>query len=151
MQVSSNALTLTPDQPLLSDPDTTFPVYIDPVYKTVGESARLMVSSGGWQPGFHGDEGMGLCPSSYTSDCGAAHVKRLFYRMPTRVRREDDHLGGVPDRGEISPRCTTRTVQLWKTKTFGTSSTWNSTKDNWLERLDSVDTAKGCSAARPEM
>jgi hypothetical protein len=145
LQLSGQAVTLVPDQAMLSDPATTFPVYIDPVYKTVTESARLMVSSGGWEKyGFTGDEGMGLCPYSYTYDCGTHHVKRLFYRMPTTGFGGKTIISAEFQIQEtFAPSCTTRSVQLWKTKAFGSSSTWNSTSDNWLEFLDSRDVAKG--------
>jgi hypothetical protein len=147
VQVTSGAVTLTPDQAMLTDPATTFPVYIDPVYKTVTSSANLMVSSGGWKDyNFKSDEGMGYCPYSYTNDCGVHHVKRLFYRMPTSGFGGKTILSAEFQVKEtFAPSCTTRTVQLWKTKTFGTSSTWDSTSDNWLEHLDSQDTAKGYS------
>ena len=147
VQVSAGALTLTPDQAMLTDPATDFPVYIDPVYKTVTSSANLMVSSGGWKDyDFKGDEGMGYCPYSYTNDCGVHHVKRLFYRMPTSGFGGKTIMSAEFQVKEtFAPSCTTRTVQLWKTKTFGTSSTWSSTSDNWLTHLDSQDTAKGYS------
>jgi hypothetical protein len=147
VQVASNAVTLTPDQTMLADPATTFPVYIDPVYKTVKDSAWLMVSSGGWKDyDFSGDEGMGYCPYDYTTSCGSPHVKRLFYRMPTSGFGGKTILSAeFQVRETFAPSCETRTVQLWKTKAFGTSSTWDSTKDNWLEHLDSQDTAKGYS------
>jgi hypothetical protein len=147
VQVTSGAVTLTPDKAMLTDPATTFPVYIDPVYKTVSSSANLMVSSGGWKDyNFTGDEGMGFCPYDHTPDCGVQHVKRLFYRMPTSGFGGKTILSAEFQVKEtFAPSCNTRTVQLWKTKAFTTSSTWNSTSDNWLEHLDSQDTAKGYS------
>ncbi len=147
VRVGAGAVTLTPDRAMLSDPATKFPVYIDPVYKTVSSSANLMVSSGGWKDyDFKSDEGMGYCPYSYTYDCGVHHVKRLFYRMPTSGFGGRTILSAEFQVKEtFAPSCTTRTVQLWKTKVFGTSSTWSSTSDNWLDHLDSQDTAKGYS------
>ncbi|WP_185792315.1 LamG domain-containing protein [Actinoallomurus bryophytorum] len=147
VQVGSGAVTLTPDQTMLTDPATAFPVYIDPVYKTVSSSANLMVSSGGWKDyNFKGDEGMGYCPYSYTNDCGSPHKKRLFYRMPTSGFGGKTILSAEFQVKEtFAPSCTNRNVELWKTKTFGTSSTWDSTSDNWLENLDHQSTAKGYS------
>jgi len=147
VQVGAGSVTLTPDQAMLDDPVTTFPVYIDPVYKTVTSSANLMVSSGGWKDyNFKSDEGMGYCPYSYTNDCGTHHVKRLFYRMPTSGFGGKTIISAEFQVKEtFAPSCTTRTVQLWKTKAFTTSSTWSSTSDNWLTHLDSKDIAKGYS------
>lgn len=147
VQVSPNALTLTPDAKMLADPGTTFPVYIDPVYKTPRSSHRLMVSSGGWEKyDFKDDEGMGYCPYSYTNDCGTHHVKRLFYQMPTSGFGGKTILSAEFQVKEtFAPSCSSRKVQLWKAKAFGKSSTWSSTKDNWLDQLDVKDEAKGYS------
>ncbi|MEV5751765.1 LamG domain-containing protein [Actinoallomurus sp. NPDC052308] len=145
IDVTRDAVTLTPDQKLLSDPATTFPVYIDPVYRNTTATHWLMVSSGGWKDyDFKNDEGMGYCPYSYTYDCGSPHVKRLFYRMPTSGFGGKTILSAEFQIKEtFAPSCDGRSVELWKTKAFTTSSTWSSTKDNWLKELDSKDVAKG--------
>ncbi|WP_052423166.1 LamG-like jellyroll fold domain-containing protein [Nonomuraea candida] len=139
-------LALTPDRGLLTAPDTHFPVYIDPVWKTVGESARLMVSSG--YPGttyynWSGTEGVGLCDVQYDGACVKDQKKRLFYRMP---------IGSIAGKHVISAefvayethayKCSNPTVvQLWHASGFGNTSTWNSTDDNWVKNLASRDVA----------
>ncbi|MGH8966590.1 MAG: LamG domain-containing protein, partial [Actinomycetes bacterium] len=46
MAVGEGSVTLTPDPGMLAAPDTVFPVYIDPVYRTLKASSWGMVSSG---------------------------------------------------------------------------------------------------------
>ncbi|MCF6474753.1 LamG domain-containing protein [Nonomuraea sp. MG754425] len=149
--VEDGGLTLTPDMSLLNDPGTSFPVYIDPVWKTVKASAWTYVSRA--HPGdsyykFGGAStaGMGLCEGD--SACVPSDVKRLFYRMPTSAYAGKYIVSATFTARETwSYSCESRTVQLWRTKGFTENSTWNSTADNWLDHLDSRDVAKGWGAA----
>lgn len=84
--VSGQTLTLKPDAALLNDPETRFPVYIDPVWKTVKASAWAYVSKAYPSQSFYKfggkpDAGLGLCQGD--SKCAPRDVKRIFYRMPT--------------------------------------------------------------------
>lgn len=85
LNVSDTALTLVPDQKMLTDPATTFPVYIDPIWQDTRNSGWTMVASGFpaeeyWK--FSKDEGLGECPVS-SGWCNGVGVKRLFYALPT--------------------------------------------------------------------
>ncbi|MHC3468384.1 DNRLRE domain-containing protein, partial [Streptomyces sp. 7R007] len=87
LDVSAKTVTLTPDQGLLADKDTVYPVYIDPVVKTASRTGWTMVSShwasnSYWK--FDDDEGVGLCPSDVSVRCASASdVKRQFFALPT--------------------------------------------------------------------
>ncbi|MES5823458.1 LamG-like jellyroll fold domain-containing protein [Streptomyces sp. RG80] len=95
VDVSSDAVTLTPDQELLTDADTVYPVYIDPVYKTANRSAWALVSSyyagsSFWK--FGDNEGVGKCPSDVSALCASAtDIKRQFFAIPT-AGFEDKHI-----------------------------------------------------------
>ncbi|AZP18025.1 LamG domain-containing protein [Streptomyces aquilus] len=95
VDVSDDALTLTPDQDLLTDADTVYPVYIDPVVKTANRSAWTMVSSyysgsSFWK--FDDNEGVGKCPSDVSALCASAtDIKRQFFAIPTATF-EDKHI-----------------------------------------------------------
>ncbi len=144
--VGSGEITLLPDPGMLTGPRTRFPVYIDPTWKTVARSARLMVSSG--YPttsyyNFSGTQGVGLCDVQYDGACVKDQKKRLFFRMP---------IGALAGKYVVSTEfvayethaynCKNPTsVQLWHASGFGSSSTWNSTDDNWIKRLASRDVA----------
>lgn len=87
VDVSTDTMTLTPDTNLLTDADTVYPVYIDPVVKTANRSAWTMVSShysgaSFWK--FDDDEGVGRCPSDVSYRCSSSSdVKRQFFAIPT--------------------------------------------------------------------
>ncbi|TDC83484.1 LamG domain-containing protein [Micromonospora sp. KC606] len=81
---SEGTLRLTPDAVMLADPDTTYPVYVDPVWQGSTNSAWAMVDSGYpseeyWKFDGKRHERIGLCPNS----CNNSKVKRLFYRLAT--------------------------------------------------------------------
>jgi hypothetical protein len=85
VSVTPDALTLTPDKAMLADPDTRFPVYIDPLWTDTRASGWAMVSSGFdneeyWK--FKDDEGLGRCPVT-SGTCNNTDVKRLYYALPT--------------------------------------------------------------------
>ena len=87
VEVDADSLTLLPDQKMLKDPGTTFPVYVDPVFSTSKRSAYAMVAEGFpnqsyWSFAKEPDEGVGECPVS-SGWCNGVLVKRLFYTVPT--------------------------------------------------------------------
>ncbi|WP_433357287.1 LamG domain-containing protein [Microtetraspora malaysiensis] len=151
--VEGETLTLQPDAALLNAPDTRFPVYIDPVWKTVKATAWAYVSkayptTSYYKFGGKADSGMGLC--SGDPKCAASDVKRIFYRMPTSAYAGKTIISADFVAKETwSNSCTARAVQLWLTKAFTDKSTWNSTKDNWQKELDSQTVAKGWSSNCP--
>ncbi|WP_181448571.1 LamG domain-containing protein [Nonomuraea aridisoli] len=151
--VDGASLTLTPDLALINNPRTTFPVYIDPVWKTVKASAWAYVSRAHPGESFYkfggsSSSGMGLCEAD--SNCEPSDVKRIFYRMSTSAYAGKHVISATFTAKETwSYSCTARSVQLWRTKGFTEASTWNSTADNWVDHLDSRDVAKGWSSSCP--
>jgi hypothetical protein len=111
VQVTEKTLTLVPDQQMLTSSDTTFPVYVDPLWTDTRASSWAMVASGYpaqeyWK--FKDDEGVGECPVS-SGNCAGVGVKRIYYTLPT----------SFPDRIIM-------TAELRVTMTH----TYNSTKKN---------------------
>ncbi|MGW4962419.1 LamG-like jellyroll fold domain-containing protein [Nonomuraea sp. NPDC004186] len=151
--VDGQGFTLTPDARLLNAPDTTFPVYIDPVWKTVKASAwayvsRSYPSTSFYKFGGKPDAGLGHCAGD--AKCAPSDVKRLFYRMSTSAYAGKHIISADFVAKETwSYSCDGRTVQLWRTKAFVDGSTWNSTDDNWIDHLDTRDVAKGWSSDCP--
>lgn len=87
LDISGDTVTLTPDQSLLSDKDTVYPVYIDPVVKTASRTGWTMVSSywssnSYWK--FDDNEGVGRCPADVSALCASStDIKRQFFALPT--------------------------------------------------------------------
>ncbi|MFI6317216.1 LamG-like jellyroll fold domain-containing protein [Nonomuraea sp. NPDC050556] len=137
-------LTIEPDQAMLAA--ANYPVYIDPVWKTVNRSARLMVSSGYPTTSYYNfsdTEGVGYCEVSKDGRCVKNQAKRLFYRMPI-----NELAGKYVISAEFTAYetwaydCNNSTsIQLWHASGFGSTSTWNTTSDNWIKHLTSRDVA----------
>ncbi|MFF4241690.1 LamG domain-containing protein [Actinomadura geliboluensis] len=154
VEVADGQVRLEPDQALLTGADTNYPVYIDPRYSTPKSAANLMVSSNGWEDyNFTGDEGMGRCPKDLPpagAYCNGDYVKRLFYRVPTSAFSGKEIISAeFSVRESWAPSCDGRSVHIYRVTGFASTSTWNSTKDNWAEYLDYRDVAKGHSSSCP--
>lgn len=144
--LAAGELRLSPDRGMLTAPGTRFPVYLDPVWKTVQDSARIMVSSAYpttsyWDFNGKSTEGLGLCDVQLDGDCGRDQRKRLFYRVPISSMAGKHIISAEFTAYETHAyNCSdNRTVQLWHAKPFLTTSTWNTTADNWLSQLASRD------------
>ncbi|MFD5820116.1 LamG-like jellyroll fold domain-containing protein [Streptomyces sp. NPDC127038] len=152
VDAEAGELRLTPDAKLLSDPKARFPIYIDPQTYTPKAGEWTMVSkywadSPQWRFNGDSDSGVGDCEWYY---CAPYDTKRLFYKFPTSKFAGKTIISAQFVANESwSASCDGRSVELWRTKSFGSSTTWNSSKDNWLDKLDSRDVAKGFSSSCP--
>ncbi|MWK35661.1 hypothetical protein GEV43_17500 [Actinomadura sp. J1-007] len=154
VSLAGSTMTLEPDKGLLSDPQTRFPVYLDPKWYTPKSSANLMVASNGWRDyNFTGSMGMGRCPIDLPpagAYCSESYVKRLFYRIPTSAFVGKEIISAEFAINETwAPSCSGRSVHIYRTTGFGSASTWNSTKDNWADYLTYQDVAKGYNSSCP--
>lgn len=149
-------LTLTPDPALLTGAATAFPLYIDPQTYTPKAGDWTMVSKY-WasSPQYHfngdSDSGVGDCAWSY---CAPYDVKRLFYTFPTSKFAGKTILSATFVGHETwAGSCSARPIELWRTKGFTSGTTWNSSSDNWLDKLDTRNEAHGydgCAASDVE-
>ncbi|MEU5596465.1 LamG domain-containing protein [Streptomyces sp. NPDC020298] len=152
VDVTSGAMTLTPDQSLLTDKDTVYPVYIDPVVKSASRTAWTMVSShyssaSFWK--FDDDEGVGRCPSDVSFRCSSTDdVKRQFFAIPTGTFKGKDIVEasfGVTMVFTYSDAA--REVQLARVNSGGASAINSST--NWLNQPTSKATIGSKSPTNP--
>ncbi|MET7886585.1 LamG-like jellyroll fold domain-containing protein [Streptomyces avermitilis] len=147
---SGDELRLTPDQGLLTDPETTYPVYIDPQTYTPKAGEWTMVSrywanTPQWRFNDASDAGVGYCGWEY---CAPYDLKRLFYRFPTGSFGGKSILKATFVAHEThSASCEARSVQLWRTKGISSSTTWNDQLASgfWIDQLDSRSVANGAS------
>ncbi len=148
--VEKGSLTLTPDQELLTAPDTTYPVYIDPVWTTSKATSWGMVSSGWPSESYYkfdgkSTEGVGRCEVAKDPNCVKNQTKRLFFRMPLPSIK-----GRYIQNVEFTAYETSAydchnptSVQLWRTTALQSYATWNNTNSSsvWLDQLTSRDVA----------
>ncbi|XKK39911.1 hypothetical protein HFP72_03545 [Nocardiopsis sp. ARC36] len=159
VEADDDMLVLTPDAQLLQDPETNYPVYIDPVWKTSTTSAWAMVSSGYrtdsyWKFSGSNNEGAGRCPQLAGDPyyCTNAGIKRLFYRLPTSAYAGKQILSAefaVTLRHTYDS--TGRAAQLYRTGGITSSTTW-ANQPSWTESLDTKSPVEApISAVEPPM
>ncbi|WP_199038606.1 LamG-like jellyroll fold domain-containing protein [Glycomyces salinus] len=120
------SIVLTPDQELLTGPDTVYPVYIDPEYVDSLRTAWAYVdeaypSESYWKWDDH--EGVGTW-----TDNGP--IKRQFFRMPTSAYRGKDIMSAefavtVAYNWYSDDRETGFNIDLDRISGFSSSTTWN--------------------------
>ncbi|MER5875395.1 LamG-like jellyroll fold domain-containing protein [Streptomyces sp. NPDC001910] len=143
VDLTSDTMTLTPDAGLLTDTDTVYPVYIDPVVKTANRSSWAMVSShysgtSFWK--FDDDEGVGRCPSNVSYRCSdATDIKRQFFAIPTGTF-EGKHIvsADFAVTQVFTYSSSAREVQLARVNSTGASAINSGT--SWSNQPSSKDT-----------
>ncbi|QUX29574.1 LamG domain-containing protein [Nocardiopsis akebiae] len=143
VEASDDTLVLTPNEQLLQDSATNYPVYIDPIWKTSTTSAWAMVSSGYradsyWKFSGSDDEGVGRCPQLAGDPyyCNSVGIKRLFYRISTSAYADKQILSAefaVTLRHTYDS--TGRATRLYRTGGITSSTTW-ANQPSWTESLD---------------
>jgi hypothetical protein len=151
LTVGAADLTVVPDEAMLTDPATVFPVYLDPVVSGA-RNEWIMISSGFPTQEYHkwgGTEGVGLCDVQTDGDCVRDQVKRLSWEfgLPASVRGSHVLNAKFSAYETHAYNCTERAVQLWLVGAISASSNWNNHSDDWSRQLDSVSVARssGCS------
>ncbi|OJX94691.1 MAG: hypothetical protein BGO96_01070 [Micrococcales bacterium 73-15] len=140
--LDDESITITPDQEMLADPDTVWPVYIDPGV-TASQNQRTVIRSG-WpdsaaEYGWTGDRGIGYCSTaSSPSGCSRNSIHRLVFDF-----------GGLAGVGSVAPAdvikatfwvygthswsCTATGVELWWVGPMTSSTTWNN--HSWISNV----------------
>ncbi|MDH6123948.1 hypothetical protein [Kitasatospora sp. GP82] len=150
---SQETLVLTPNQAMLDDPSTVFPVMIDPSWDAPRPAewagvSQYYDSQAYWHFSYNsdyvGEFGVGYCGD--TSRCAPRDRQRVLYRMPTAQFAGKRILSASFNVTEThSYSCDARPVQLWWTSGFDQGTNWNSTQESgfWQQHLQTVDTARG--------
>lgn len=152
-------LVLTPDQTMLDDPATVFPVMIDPAWNTPNATDWAGVSKYyPTQPYWHfsstgsyvHDWGVGYCGD--TSRCVPKDVKRAFFQIPNSQFIGKQILSAEFGTYEShSYSCSARPVELWSTGYITNKLTWNSQNAAgfWSSKLQTTNAAKGYDSTCP--
>ncbi|MFJ6213881.1 hypothetical protein ACIQGZ_11200 [Streptomyces sp. NPDC092296] len=150
-----DALLLTPDRALLDDPDTRYPVYIDPTWDSpkatdwVGVS-RAYPNQPYWHFSNKSDFGMGFCGADPA--CAPSDVKRVLYQVPTTKFAGKHILSAEFVAHEThSYSCTARSVELWQTKAISSGTDWTAQKASgfWTTKLATSSFAHGWGSSCP--
>ncbi|MFD4524854.1 LamG-like jellyroll fold domain-containing protein [Streptomyces sp. NPDC058470] len=152
VDVTADTMTLTPDTALLTDEDTVYPVYIDPVVKTASRTSWAMVSSywssnSYWK--FDDDEGVGHCPNDVSYRCASSSdVKRQFFAIPTATFEDKNIIEASFAVTMVHTYSTSaREVQLARVNSSGASAI--NSKTNWSNQPSSKATVDSKSPTNP--
>ncbi|MFD4785656.1 LamG-like jellyroll fold domain-containing protein [Streptomyces sp. NPDC058459] len=143
---SDDALTVRPDKSFLDDPDTTYPVVLDPQTTSASLSGWTTVwtsspSTSFWKT----SHALGVGYDAWVDNKKA----RALYQFDTHTLGGKKILSATFTALEVwSANCTHKAVQLWRTGSIASSTTW-SKQPAWSAQVDSVSTAKGYSSSCP--
>ncbi|MFJ2646705.1 LamG-like jellyroll fold domain-containing protein [Streptomyces sp. NPDC087420] len=144
--LTSAELTITPDQDFLTDPDTTFPVVLDPQTTSASLSGWTTVWSNSTSTSFwKTSHALGVGYDAFLDDKFA----RSLYQFDTHTLGGKKVLSATFTALEVwSANCSAKSVQLWRTGAISSSTTW-AHQPSWSAQVDSVSTAKGYSSSCP--
>ncbi|MEU6713641.1 LamG-like jellyroll fold domain-containing protein [Nonomuraea sp. NPDC046802] len=145
VDVAQDRLVITPDENLLTGPDTAYPVYIDPQWSG-SKLAWAMVDKS-----FPSQQYWNSSHMPEAGDYGGG-VKRSFFRMHSdnvngkHILKATFRITQVKSWG-----CTSdpQAVQLWLTGGISKSTTWNR-QPSWIDWQDSVSSDAGYSSSCPD-
>ncbi|MFD5125709.1 FG-GAP-like repeat-containing protein [Streptomyces sp. NPDC058385] len=151
--VTDDALKLTPDPQVLKGSGTTYPVYIDPyvegsryswtiAYKKYPNSSYF--NGAGWSGGT-----TTTARAGYENETNG--LARSYFRMNTKNLWSTDKQvikSTFRIKNTWSWSCTSKPIDLYRTATIGSSTTWSNQPDK-REQLDSVNDSKGWSGDCP--
>ncbi|MFJ8024526.1 LamG-like jellyroll fold domain-containing protein [Streptomyces sp. NPDC096311] len=144
--VADDALTLKPDRSFLDDPDTTYPVVLDPQTTSASLSGWTTVWSSSPSTSFwKTSHALGVGYDAWVDNKKA----RSFYQFDTHTLGHKTILAATFTALEVwSANCTGKPVELWRTGAISSSTKW-SAPPAWSAHVDTVTTAKGYSSSCP--
>ncbi|MGW6128777.1 FG-GAP repeat domain-containing protein [Cellulomonas sp. NPDC055163] len=80
-EVTADEVTITPDADMLADPQTVWPVYIDPGVSGALNRRSAVRTAVGTRYDFTGDEGVGLCSRATSTTCSTTFQSRLLWQF----------------------------------------------------------------------
>ncbi|WP_154793211.1 LamG-like jellyroll fold domain-containing protein [Occultella kanbiaonis] len=136
--VADQTVTIEPDQAMLANPDTIWPVYIDPTVSG-SQSGRTIVRSGfpsdNYYYNWSGDQGLGYCSTGCTNN-GIYRMLFGFGGLSSIAAADSADIISATFKvyGQHSWSCTPTGVQLWRTGGISASTTWG-TQPAWSQQL----------------
>ncbi|MFJ8741220.1 FG-GAP-like repeat-containing protein [Embleya sp. NPDC127516] len=149
--LEGDRLRLTPDRKLLDNPDTVFPVFVDPSFW--GHSAAWTLA---YKPHPGSSFWMGANYNGGTTNARVGHentsggTARSYFRMSFDPSLRGANISAATFRAlEVhSWSCSARPVSLYLTGPISSSTTWNNQPGQY-DQQQSVNVAKGYSASCP--
>ncbi|MFW6638493.1 LamG-like jellyroll fold domain-containing protein [Nocardiopsis algeriensis] len=137
VDLAVDSIRLVPDQAMLTDPDTAYPVYIDPSV-AVSRVGRTYVNAN------YPNQSYWNYPTSHAPGVGyepsQGSTKRAFWRFSVDSRTKNATITRATFRAKVTHAygCTNAKVELWRTNAITSSTTWKTQNSSsfWDARLD---------------
>ncbi|MFC1420884.1 LamG domain-containing protein [Streptacidiphilus cavernicola] len=153
--VSGSAISLTPDQSILTGADTQYPVYLDPSWipddRTLQSFTWTQSASPSSASNYHTGSStslypaVGTCGNDYAGGCSPSDTERTYYQFNTTAwNGAIIHTAwlNVKQHASANWSCTTTyPVSLYTTPPISSSTTWNSMKDATVTKVGTIDMA----------
>jgi hypothetical protein len=141
------SLTVVPDRAMLTSPDTTFPLHIDPDFRA-GQTGFAMVFSGKPNNAYWGGDADNVAKVGRCYDdgwCNGIGTARSYFQFDTRALLGKQILGAELNVfGNHAATCTPSVLEVWQTGTIGSGLTWNNQPAGF--RITSASTSFGRAA-----
>lgn len=152
--VDDDAVVVTPDRDILSDPGTVWPVYIDPSVSG-SRSAWVSVRNDGWTDyNYTGDQGVGLCGTTGSPMyCSKVFTRRAAWQFTGLQAIGNVDPGDVVSAtlsvyGTHSYSCTAYPVEAWWTGGIGSGTNWSNLSWLGLQSTQGVAHKSDCGNQR---
>jgi hypothetical protein len=153
VSIDTGNLTLVPDQKMLADPTTRFPVVVDPDFRTVGQSTWAKVFTGhpndSYVNGTNDGDAWGKVGYCGWSDCNGIGTARTYYQYDTSFLADKRLISAFFDTTIVhGPSCTASDQQLYVSHaSIGWGTTWNNAPSGTL--LGTKSAPGSCDGYQP--
>lgn len=155
IEITDGSLRLTPDAGLMTGGETTYPVYIDPYVEGSRYSWTIAYKKYPGSSFYNGAGWGGSGSSTATARAGYENetngLARSYFRMNTKnlwSTKKQVIKSTFRIKNTWSWSCTAKPVEVWRTDSIDSSTTWNN-RPTRREKLATVTDAKGWSSSCP--
>jgi hypothetical protein len=129
VEVAPEGVTIAPDAEMLADPETVWPVYIDPSISGSRNMWTAVRDVYGQKYGFDPDEGVGLCNRATSTSCSATFKSRLLWTFTGlgtigALSSSEILSATFAAVGTHSYDCTARPITAYRISDFSSATPW---------------------------
>ncbi|WP_232283996.1 LamG-like jellyroll fold domain-containing protein [Saccharomonospora glauca] len=134
--VSGDEITVRPDRAFLTDPDTRYPVFVDPSYNWAGRTNHHVVVQSGYPEERNYDKRTGDLNDLKVGNAGdASGISRSYVELDlSGVKGKRINEATLRTRVRHSHGCSGGGTELWLTESISRSTTWND-QPSWNSKL----------------
>ncbi|MEV6878391.1 LamG-like jellyroll fold domain-containing protein [Amycolatopsis sp. NPDC051128] len=152
VELSSKQLRLVPDQKMLTDPGTRFPVEIDPTWSTGQNGWGLVYDEPSGYRGntYWGGDGDGVAKVGYSSWESPTVRIRSYFQFDISALLGSQVLGAEANFLEVhAPSCAPKWVDLYHTGGIDAGLNWNN-QPGWISKVGWAEVAHGYPGCGPD-